>query len=86
MSNHHRSLQLPAIPRCRQRMRQVSQPTAIRNLNRIEAWLIALTLLQGMALLALVRLGHEPTRWSVPSPGPEAALRCQARVPNLRGA
>ena len=86
MSSHHRPLQLPAFPRCRQRMRQVSQPPAIRNPNRIEAWLIALTLLQGMALLALVRLGHEPMHWSIPSPRPEAAFSCQARVPKLRGA
>jgi hypothetical protein len=86
MSNHHRPLQLPVFPRCRQRMRQGSQPPAIRNLNRVQAWLIALTLLQGLTLLTLIRLGHVSMRWSVPSPRPEAAFSCQARGPSLRGA
>ncbi len=87
MKHHHqRPPQLPAFPRCRQRMRQGAQPPAIRNLNRIQAWLVALTLLQGMALLALIRLGHEPMRWSAPSTRPEAAFSSQPRVPSQRSA
>lgn len=86
MKNHHRPLQLPVFPRCRQRMRQGAQPPAIRNLNRIQAWLIALTLLQGMALLALIRLGDMPMRWSAPSPRPEGAFSSQARVLSQRSA
>jgi hypothetical protein len=84
MTRHHRPLQLPAFPRCSQQMRQGSQSSAIRHLNRIQAWMIALTLLQGMALLALIRLGQMPMRWSAPSPRPETARSSQAEVPNLR--
>jgi hypothetical protein len=85
MTRHHRSLQLPTFPRCSQRMRQGSQSQAIRHLKRIQAWMIALTLLQGMALLALIRLGHVPMRWSAPSPRPETARSSQGEVPKLRG-
>ena len=84
MKQHHRPVQLPAFPRCRQRTRQGSQPPAIRSLIRIQAWLIALTLLQGVALLTLIRMGKVPMHWSSPSPRPEAALRRQAKPPVQR--
>ena len=86
MKHHHRPVQLPAFPRCRQRTRQGSQPPAIRSLIRIQAWLIALTLLQGVALLALIRLGQVPMHWSSPSPRPKAALSSQAGTPSQRSA
>lgn len=81
MKHHHRPVQLPAFPRCRERTRQGSQPPAIRSLNRIQAWLITLTLLQGVALLALIRLSQVPMRWSSPSPRPEVAHRSQTGTP-----
>jgi hypothetical protein len=84
MKHHHRPVQLPAFPRCRQRERQGSQPPAIRTLNHIQAWLFALTLLQGVALLALIRLGQVPMRWSSPSPRPEVGISRQARPPVQR--
>ena len=84
MKHHHRPVQLPAFPRCRQRERQGSQPPAIRSLNRIQAWLIALTLLQGVALLALFQMGPMRFRWSAPSPQPEVAIAYPATNPSHR--
>jgi hypothetical protein len=84
MKHHHRPVQLPAFPRCRERTRQESQPPAIKSLNRIQAWLITLTLLQGVALLALFRMGPMRFRWSAPSPRPEVAIAYPATNPSHR--
>lgn len=86
MKHQHRPLQLPAFPRCRQRMPQESQPQTVRNLTRLQTWLIVLTLLQGMTLMALVRLGNMTMPWSAPSPRPEKPFSSQARVAWLRSA
>lgn len=86
MTRQHRPPQLPAFPRCRQRILQEAQPQTVRNLIRIQTWLIVLTLLQGMTLLALVRLGNVPMRWPAPSPRPETAFNSQARIPSMRSA
>jgi hypothetical protein len=84
MRHNQRSIQLPSSPRCRQRVHQGSQLRAIRRLNRIQTWLIMLTMLQGVALLALIRLAPPAMRWSAPSPQPEVTLSPAAKVPNQR--